>query len=122
MKKLIVGIWLACVLSVASVAIWSQTKHQATVSWTYTQGTDPAVGFNVGRATVSGGPYITVNTTLIPIATLSFVDTSVAAGDTYFYVVNAQDMNGILSANSAQVQAVIPGNPTVPGGVTVVVK
>lgn len=100
----------------------AQAGHSATLSWTYTQGSDVAVGFNVLRSTTSGGPYTVENSTLIPLATLTYTDSAVTAGTTYFYVLNAQDANGNLSANSPQVSAAIPGNPSVPTGIVVTVK
>jgi fibronectin type 3 domain-containing protein len=123
MKRFFAGFLLLCLLSIpASVAIWAQTQHSATVSWTYTQGTDLAVGFNVYRSNTVGGTYSQINTTLIPVSTLTFVDNVVTAGSTYFYVVDAQDANGIHSAQSAPVSGVIPGNPNLPTGVTVTTK
>ena len=63
------------------------------------------VGYNVYRAGISGGPYISVASAS---AVTSFVDGSVQAGQTYYYVVTAVDTSGTESAYSNQVQAVIP--------------
>jgi fibronectin type 3 domain-containing protein len=63
-------------------------------------------GYNVYRSSVSGGPYSKVNTTLI--AATTYVDTTVASGQTYFYVVTSVESNGVESANSAEVTAVVP--------------
>lgn len=123
MKRFISGTMLLLLLALpVSVAIWAQSSHSVTIGWTYSQGADLAVGFNVYRSTVTGGPYTQINTTLIPIGTLTFTDSVVVAGSTYFYVVDAQDANGVHSAQSLEsLAAVIPQNPTTPGRPTIVV-
>lgn len=123
MKRFLAGILLVFVLALPiSVAVWAQTQHSATIAWTYSQGSDPAVGFNVYRATTVGGTYTQINTTMIPVSTLQFVDSAVVAGTTYFFTVDAQDANGVHSAQSAPIAATIPGNPNIPTGVSVSVK
>src|SRR5262245_17113899 len=73
-----------------------------TLSWTASAG---AISYNVGRSTISGGPYATVGT---PTGT-TFNDTTVTNGTTYFYVVNAANTAG-NSANSTQVSATPSGS------------
>jgi hypothetical protein len=75
---------------------------QVTLSWSSSTG---AVSYNVERSTTSGGPYTTVGT---PTA-ISFTDTSVTNGTTYFYVVNAANLGG-ASRNSTQVSATPSGS------------
>src|SRR4029453_3870617 len=62
---------------------------QVSLSWTASSG---ATGYNVKRATVSGGPYTTVNPT--PIAATSYTDTPLTNGTTYYYVVTAVNASG----------------------------
>lgn len=65
-------------------------------------------GYRVLRGTASGGPYTLVNTALVPGTT--YRDSTVVGGLTYYYVVAAVDGSNNQSANSNQVQVVVP-NP-----------
>jgi fibronectin type 3 domain-containing protein len=67
-----------------------------------------AVGYNIYRGAVSGGPYSMINTSLVTSAAYS--DNTVASGQTYYYVATAVDGSSNESAYSNQTQAVIP-NP-----------
>ena len=64
------------------------------------------VGYNVYRATISGGPYTKINSALDGSTT--YTDSTVQAGTTYYYVTTAVDGSGTESTHSNQVQAVIP--------------
>ena len=100
-------------------AVVGQTQHGILLSWTETNNGDLAVGFNVYRGTVSGGPYTKVNTSQIPATTESYLDplSSLVGGTKYFYVVRSVDSLGIESANSTEASAIAPGaNP--PGALT----
>jgi fibronectin type 3 domain-containing protein len=76
-----------------------------TLTWTASTG---ATGYNVKRATTSGGPYTQLAATSSP----QYADSSVTNGTTYYYVVSALNAGG-ESANSAEVAAK-PAIPTVP--------
>jgi len=79
------------------------TQH--TVDLTWNTSTD-AVGYNVYRGTVPGGPYAMINTSLD--STTAYTDSSVVSGDTYYYVATAVNASGDESGYSNQAQAVIP--------------
>jgi hypothetical protein len=79
--------------------------HNVDLSWAASSSTD-VVGYNVYRATVSGGPFTKINTALN--ATTAFVDNSVLAGQTYYYVTTAVDGTGLESGYSNQVKTIIP--------------
>ena len=83
------------------------TTHGVTLTWTASTSSNVA-GYNVYRATTTGGPYSKV--TPSRVASLSYNDTAVQAGATYFYVVTAVDTSSNESGYSTQVQARIP-NP-----------
>lgn len=69
------------------------------LSWSASTGTAP-ITYNVGRATVSGGPYTTIASGL---NVANYNDTNLASG-TYFYVVSATNVAG-TSANSTEASA-----------------
>ncbi|HKN75788.1 MAG TPA: choice-of-anchor D domain-containing protein [Candidatus Acidoferrum sp.] len=82
----------------------ASTQYSVALSWA--ESTSTVAGYNVYRATVSGGPYTLVNPALI--ATVSYTDTTVQDGTTYYYVATAVDSSGDESAYSNQVAANIP--------------
>jgi Fibronectin type III domain len=75
-----------------------------TLTWTASSG---AVGYNVKRATASGGPYTKLGSPTSP----GYTDSTVTNGTTYYYVVSS--LNPGESANSAEVAAT-PKGPTAP--------
>jgi fibronectin type 3 domain-containing protein len=79
---------------------------QVALTWTASAG---ATGYNVKRATVSGGPYAVVASP----ASNSFTDTGLTNGTTYYYVVSAVNGGG-ESVDSAQVNATPQAGPPAP--------
>ncbi len=78
--------------------------HSATLNWTAS--TSTVIGYDVYRGTVSGGPYTLL--TPSPITGTQYVDSSVTAGQTYYYVVTAVASGNVQSAYSNQVSGTIP--------------
>jgi len=91
-------------LSVALSGTGSTVQHSVDIAW------DAAVpapsGYNVYRATQSGGPFTKLNSA--PLTVLVFTDNTVTSGTTYFYVVTSVAANGTESGFSAQATAVVP--------------
>jgi fibronectin type 3 domain-containing protein len=77
--------------------------HSATLAWTESS---PVIGYNVYRGSVSGGPYTKINPSLD--ATTSLTDTTVQAGQTYYWVVTAVNASNVESTYSNQTAATIP--------------
>ena len=71
--------------------------HSVTVNWAASTSTNIS-GYNVYRSTISGSNYGKINSTLV--SALTYVDSTVQAGTTYYYVVTAVDVNGNESAYS----------------------
>jgi fibronectin type 3 domain-containing protein len=73
------------------------------LTWNASSG---AVGYNIYRGTVSGGPYTMINSSLD--SATAYTDSTVASGQTYYYVATAVDGSSAESGYSNQAQAVIP--------------
>jgi hypothetical protein len=78
--------------------------HTATLSWTASPST--VIGYNVYRGSMSGGPYTLVNSSIV--AGTQYVDPSVLAGQTYYYVATAVASGNTESTYSNQVVASVP--------------
>src|ERR1019366_10496562 len=76
-------------------------SHSVTLNWTAS--TSAVSGYNVYRSTVSGGPYTKVNSTLV--TTTQYTDSTVQAGQTYYYVVTSVDSSNVESTYSNEVSA-----------------
>ena len=80
-------------------------SHSVTLTWTASVSPN-VVGYNVYQSTSSNGPYTKLTATLVNGT--SYVDTTVKAGVTYYYVATAVNSSNVESAYSDQAQAVIP--------------
>jgi len=78
-------------------------QHSVALSWSETSA---VAGYNVYRGITSGGPYTPINSALDP--STAYTDSTVSAGQTYYYVTTAVDGSGSESGYSNQVQAVVP--------------
>jgi fibronectin type 3 domain-containing protein len=78
--------------------------HSAALSWIASSSS--VAGYNVYSGTVSGGPYNKITTS--PVATVSYKDSSVQSGKTYYYVITAVNSSSVESTYSNQVSAVVP--------------
>jgi fibronectin type 3 domain-containing protein len=82
----------------------TSVQHSAALNWSAS--TSTVSGYNVYRSTVSGSSYGKVNSSLV--SGLTYTDTSVVSGTTYYYVTTAVDSNGSESTYSNEVSAPIP--------------
>jgi hypothetical protein len=78
--------------------------HSVSLTWTASASTG-VTGYYIFRSTTSGGPYTQLNATTV--TTTSYTDSSVSAGQTYYYVVTAVAGSN-QSAYSSQAQANVP--------------
>ena len=79
------------------------TQHTVTLTWNAS--TSLVQGYYVYRGTISGGPYTRLSALE---AGLSYVDSTAASGQTYYYAVTAVDAANTESVYSNQATAVIP--------------
>jgi hypothetical protein len=89
-----------------SLAGTGESSPTYTVLLTWDASTSQVAGYIVLRSETSGGPY----TPLFGAAlnALSYTDTTVSSGTTYYYVVTALGETGIESGLSNQVMVIIP--------------
>jgi fibronectin type 3 domain-containing protein len=79
-------------------------QHQVTLTWD--SSTSSVVGYNVYRGTAVSGPYTKINSTTD--ASTVYTDSTVATGQTYYYLTTAVSSQGMESAYSNEVSAIIP--------------
>lgn len=82
------------------------TPHTVHLTWNPSSGV--VAGYRVYRSTTSGMSYNPLFSS--PLNALSFDDSSVTNGDTYYYVVTAVDDSGVESLYSNQVTANVPAS------------
>jgi|SRR5579859_857194 len=86
---------------------FSATAAQSfTVSLSWDASTSTVSGYNIYRSTTSGTGYAKLNTTLL--TTLTYTDSTVVNGTTYFYVTTAVDSSGNESVDSNEASAIVP--------------
>jgi fibronectin type 3 domain-containing protein len=113
-----IPLFLIIVLLLASIAASAQVKvstapaipgqRSATLTWTEST---PGVTFNVYRGSTAGGENATPLGT-VGVGVLTYVDTTVVSGATYYYTVTA--LSTIESEPSNEVVAVVPIAPASP--------
>ena len=81
-------------------------SHSVDLSWD--PGDENAVGYNVYRGTVRGGPYQQINTALE--SSTNYTDSTVVCGTTYYYVTTEVNAKGQESGYSNVAPAVIPNS------------
>ena len=92
-------------IPLSGIAVSAPASYTVTLSWA----TDSSAsgGYNVYSSTTSGGPYNLLTST--PVMTTSYIDTTVQANTTYYYVLTAVESGtNMQSAYSSQVTAVVP--------------
>jgi hypothetical protein len=87
-------------LTIAAVSI----QHSVDLSWNASS-SDGIVSYSAYRSTMQGGPYILVASA---ISGLSYTDSTVQSGVTYYYVVTAFDDRAQESVYSNEARAIVP--------------
>jgi len=94
--------WLARWSALALLLVLPVLSHAAglRLAWDYTQGTDPAVKFRVYRQVGCAGAYVALTPDVQPVAltptltTYTFLDSTLAVGQTYCYHATAFNATG----------------------------
>lgn len=68
--------------------------------------TDSIAGYNVYRSTTATGTITKLNS--VVVAVVNYIDSTIVAGQTYFYIVRTVDPKSVESTNSNQVSAITP--------------
>jgi len=98
---------VASLISLLTFLFFPALAAAHTVNLSWDASTSPnIVGYNVYRGAESNGPYTKINSSLDP--NTSYSDSTVQAGQTYYYVTTAVDNLGVESVYSNQTEAVIP--------------
>jgi cellulose 1,4-beta-cellobiosidase len=102
--------------TVTATSIADQTKSDTTsvkvtlaaasVLLSWNPSSSSVAGYNIYRGTVSGGPYMKLNSSLCFATT--YTDATVQSGRKYYYVTTAVDSNGVESIDSNEAPAAIP--------------
>jgi fibronectin type 3 domain-containing protein len=82
------------------------SSHSVALSWIAS--TSTVAGYNAYRGNQSGGPYTKLNSSLV--TTTAYTDSTVQAGQTYFYVATAVTSSGVESVYSNAAQATLPSS------------
>ncbi len=80
-------------------------QHTVNLSWNASSSTSVS-GYNVYRGTAASGPFSKINSALNP--SMSYSDSTVQSGKTYYYVTTSVDSSGAESSYSNQATAVVP--------------
>jgi fibronectin type 3 domain-containing protein len=80
--------------------------HSVSLAWS--PSASAVTGYNVYRSEVSGGPYTKLDASAV--SPDSYIDSSVQAGLTYYYVVTSVTTAGVESTYSSQAAATVPAS------------
>jgi hypothetical protein len=85
----------------AGLYVVSASPSSIELAWNGVTGDSSLYGYEVFRSDIAGGPY----NLIARVTATSYIDTNVAAGKTYFYVVRAVDLSFNRSSYSNEVSA-----------------
>lgn len=91
-------------VSASSSAHGTSPPHSVSISWKASS-SEEVGSYNIYRATASGGPYTRVGWR---VPGVSFTDTTVQPGITYFYVITSVTTSNVESLASSEVRASVP--------------
>jgi len=84
------------------------SSNSSSVVLNWNASTSQVVGYRVYRSATSGGSFSLLSAS--EVSGLTYTDTTVSSGSTYYYVVTAVDSAGVESVHSNQASAVVPAS------------
>lgn len=94
----------ASAVGLSGTGVAPQVNHTVALNWGASSSS--VAGYNIYRSSVSGSSYAKINSS--PVGGVSFTDSNVQTGQTYYYVATAVDANGNESVYSNEVPALVP--------------
>jgi fibronectin type 3 domain-containing protein len=91
-------------VTLSGTGVAPQVNHSVALNWGASSSS--IAGYNIYRSLVSGSSYAKVNSSLV--GGVSFTDSNVQAGQTYYYVATSVDASGNESVYSNEVPAIVP--------------
>jgi fibronectin type 3 domain-containing protein len=91
-------------IALSGTGVAPQVNHTVALNWGAS--TSSVAGYNIYRSSVSGSSYAKINSSLV--GGVSFTDSNVQTGQTYFYVATSVDADGNESVYSNEEPAVVP--------------
>jgi len=82
----------------------SASSYGVQLTWTEETGSDPAVSYNIYREQTAG--FVQINAS--PVTTTSYLDSTTASRQTYGYMVESVDADGVQSDPSATITVSVP--------------
>jgi hypothetical protein len=91
-------------VSLSGTGVAAPASHSVALNWA--SSSSSVAGYNVYRSLVSGSSYARMNAS--PVSAVSYADSSVQSGQTYYYVATSVDASGTESVYSNEVSAIVP--------------
>jgi len=91
-------------VALSGTGVAPPVQHAVALNWGASNSS--VAGYNVYRSVVSGSSYAKLNGSVL--GGVSYADSSVQSGQTYYYVATSVDASGTESVYSNQVTAIVP--------------
>lgn len=91
-------------VALSGTGVAPSVTHSVALNWFAS--TSSVSGYNVYRSSVSGSSYVKVNGSLV--GGVTYADSNVQSGQTYYYVATSVDTTGKESVFSNEVSAIVP--------------
>ena len=106
MRRELILLLSACLLSTVAQPQQQNKKKSVTLKWNapVARAGEKIVGYNIYRSDKEKGRYVSIAT---KVSTLTYIDTAVQSGHTYYYRVTSKDAKG-RESTAAETKATVP--------------